>query len=549
MLVQNRLVLVVGLALIETVQGNVNSSFFFSVPQVSQDLQDYPIHPMSDEQEDSSVLQEFDDSFEQEIVHILQPEAVVILPEYIKPEEILSAVKFQSPVTPDQKAVNTITTQIDSDKLRKFCHLAYEKLSLFLTQSKVTGTAAIAAKDLTKFVSSVHTYTNSTDYLMNCLSLFENETFTENHKHVCFNISKNIRKLLLDKKAEDLPMPERSLTTRTVATASEAKIRYVAGYCIAKVRHQFVERKRSCRYRTDTEGQCTYKESICAVNILNLLKVEEYTLQSTTTNPESLRDVQRKQNVTRSLTNVTDELFDFFLQFTEKCLRLLTNENVNKSGSKIFEFVKDELLADNDLYLLFLSVVKKSDQLMQFDENADDCQIKEEPIHDVYLKIVKTFLMVMINQFRKDILESLDVAKKMAHRKAVQVSTTSKRKGSGDSNPRKSARQEEQDSPTPGTSNLRQGTSLDNPTPGTSTLGQATSQDNPTPGTSTSGQGTLDSSVCAVCFQGEKPGDPDWIQCTECEHWCHRKCAGLGHHMKWRAINKPGAKYLCTHCK
>ena len=42
---------------------------------------------------------------------------------------------------------------------------------------------------------------------------------------------------------------------------------------------------------------------------------------------------------------------------------------------------------------------------------------------------------------------------------------------------------------------------------------------------------------CVVCLRNE--GHSDWIQCTRCEKWLHRNCAGLTHHTKWKAASKP----------
>lgn len=44
-----------------------------------------------------------------------------------------------------------------------------------------------------------------------------------------------------------------------------------------------------------------------------------------------------------------------------------------------------------------------------------------DAIETVYNELVEKFLLVMLNQYRKDVLSSLAVEKKMAHRKQIQI--------------------------------------------------------------------------------------------------------------------------------
>ena len=170
-------------------------------------------------------------------------------------------------------------------------------------------------------------------------------------------------------------------------------------------------------YKLDAVGRASYKESVVAVEMLESLKVEEQHIMSTTTAPESLLDVSRKQQVNRSLINIDDELFHFFLNLTDMCLSLLIDDNVNKHGEQLFNHVRVEILANKDLFGQFCATIVESDFNV---DNADE--IKNELLNTIYQKIIKIFLTVMVNQFRKDLLETLNVQKKMAHRKQVRVS-------------------------------------------------------------------------------------------------------------------------------
>ena len=57
-----------------------------------------------------------------------------------------------------------------------------------------------------------------------------------------------------------------------------------------------------------------------------------------------------------------------------------------------------------------------------------DNQDFEKHIHIIYTKLIKICLMVMINQFRQDILDNFQIKKKMSHRKQILVSTKGEKK-------------------------------------------------------------------------------------------------------------------------
>ena len=198
-------------------------------------------------------------------------------------------------------------------------------------------------------------------------------------------------------KADEISQTTRKLSNRTLTNASRARVRYVGGYCIAKIRHKHVQKKKSNRFLQGFEANSTYENSKIAVDILNTLKEEENYLLASTEDPQSLKHTYNKQNLDRSLTNISDGLFKFFLQLTKLCLELLTSENLNKVGNKIYEYCMDNILANEKLYQMFTN-----------------CSTITSYSHmkKLYKDIIKLFLSVMLNQFKKDLLDSFKVEKK-----------------------------------------------------------------------------------------------------------------------------------------
>ncbi|XP_060604284.1 uncharacterized protein LOC132757110 [Ruditapes philippinarum] len=344
-------------------------------------------------------------------------------------ETILNNIECRTVKTPMQYNSNKILKEIDQHKYIQFCKNEYCKLSSFIEDLKINPADPVSAKNLSEFYSKVHNYQISAEFRMNCLMLFENTSIGEDHLHICFNISNEIRKYLLKKKAELFTVIQRTISRRAVSNASHARVRYVGGYYIAKIRHKYIQKKRSHMYKTDASGQALFEESVLAVSILDGLKLDEHHVISTTNEPESLLDVSRRQKGNRSLINISDELFHFFKKLTEICLSLLIDENFNKYGGNLFEHIRTEIMEKSDLYNQFCEVVDISiNRNEEFDSETVNKELRNKQISNVYKKIIKLFLMVMVNQFRKDILESFNIQKKMAHRKQIRVSQTDKTK-------------------------------------------------------------------------------------------------------------------------
>ena len=52
--------------------------------------------------------------------------------------------------------------------------------------------------------------------------------------------------------------------------------------------------------------------------------------------------------------------------------------------------------------------------------------------------------------------------------------------------------------------------------------------------------------LCHKCFS-DKEGD--WIQCDSCDHWFHRKCAGMKTFRGYKKVSATGSSWFCKDCK
>ncbi|KAK3102535.1 hypothetical protein FSP39_012046 [Pinctada imbricata] len=211
----------------------------------------------------------------------------------------------------------------------------------------------------------------------------------------------------------------------------QAMVKSVGGYCIAKARLKHRKRLTNYCFKLGDSEQQQSNEAKCMLKIIDTLAVNESILQTSTQYPESLIETAFRQYQTRGLTNITDKVFQFFISTCDKCLHLLVDENLNIHGQNLFEKCNASISKDMDLFNVFLTSIQT---ITQDDFMKDDSVVGllgemvmiSSCSELLFQELSEKFLLVMVNQYRKDFLMNLSVQKKMAHRKQIQVGSQSK---------------------------------------------------------------------------------------------------------------------------
>ncbi|MCG8046274.1 MAG: PHD finger domain-containing protein, partial [Candidatus Thiodiazotropha endolucinida] len=277
-------------------------------------------------------------------------------------------------------------------------------------------------------------------------------------------------------------------------------------------------------------AQSSFKEAKVSLKIITALREEEHYLKDTTTDPDSLVDIDRRQNVRRGLTNVTDHVYDFFLCLTKTCMAKLVHENLVKYGESMYNKCLDLVRSDSDLYEKFSHMViakLQAENVEEFHESQyslpdylENMVILSAQVYEIYKELVQKYFMVLFAQFRRDVKSALKVQKTMAHRKQIKVT-----KGTGTSTTAKQSVTQTKRKITKQKGNTRTASSKSvespqaEPQPGPSFVVENEMNENKAADSDTDS----DSGVCAKCHLG---GGKDWIQCDSCNSWLHRKCAG-----------------------
>lgn len=362
---------------------------------------------------------------------------------------------------------------------------------------------------------------------MLCLVLFNmnlEQSFENEHRIVCYKILEYVREFLIKAKADSFLTSTRQTSKRFVNDASKSRIRYVGGYCLAKLHMKSVQIMQSNMFSNSKSGHIAFDEARKSVEILNVLKEEEHYLKQITTDPDSLLDTDRRQNVNHGLTNLNDDTFQFFIQLTSTCLTQLSQQDLGKS---MYNNCLATIHSDKKLFEQFTHVVAshlKTENVQEFsyehemlnlDQILNNIVSLSAQMCFVYNELTRKFLMVLFAQFCRDVKSAFKIKKTMAHRKQIRVSKD----------------QEKNISQIPVQERVHSKVCVESsePVPSVSTL---TETDN--------------SDVCKVC---KLQTGEEWIQCDSCQSWHHRKCAGLSNVLKWKKFSRTGTQWLCKDCQ
>ena len=186
------------------------------------------------------------------------------------------------------------------------------------------------------------------------------------------------------------------------------QLRYLGGRCIAKMQYSTVTRLRRVMYTNST----AYTHEKAKLHALRNLITGEGQLKATTTMPSSLDVTSSKQNINRSLLNISDEAQHFFITLHDAVRRIQDLEAFAKHGSDVINVVRQQVLANGVVREAFFKCMR----------DVDDTDL----INILFSDCVTRFLAVSSNQYRKALVHQLRRKKTAAHRVEIQKASTSR---------------------------------------------------------------------------------------------------------------------------
>ena len=241
---------------------------------------------------------------------------------------------------------------------------------------------------------------------------------------------------ILDEKLELLPPQPFSVPCGAQLNPSAlAKIRYVGGYVVAKIKYNISKRLKDVLFAKGKEKivqHLKYK-----MHCVNSLTISHEEISNTTSDPDTLIEIARKQNAREGLTNITDKAFDFFLRLEDICRDRLSQINLEEKGKNLFSFTYAEICAETVLFTMWINLISECalSAVVEKDSNltpeGEDVHVVHKTLDflitscenctELFNSVVELFLKVSFSQFRRNFLTFYKKEKIKALRKRVQA--------------------------------------------------------------------------------------------------------------------------------
>ena len=367
-----------------------------------------PSHTCCVSNVDTCSTEDFDSDIEQEIiakVNVIEQELSKDNTEIKYPvpedfvEKTLQNLLFQDPETEQQTLQNIALSTLQDIIVdtRSYIQYVWEKFSGLIEGANLNS-QDITNKNLSNFYKLINKELTSEENKVRVSSLFGHNP-SENEFNLIYRITSTVRKEVLRLAAN--PIVQKALKqaeeekgkTFDNSPAGIGKIRYIAGWCLFKLMKKRKKGIMSTMYNRSkvhiTEKLIREKEIIEHLEISQLNESKDQ---------ESLKEIERKQNLRRGLTHVSDKCADFFGELDNKVQKLQTSANLNIHGSKFPNFIKNVLRNDEDLKSkwthLFLDFKK---------------EVSSDILNSVFEEILDRYTLMSIAQLRKEYLEKKNI--------------------------------------------------------------------------------------------------------------------------------------------
>lgn len=325
------------------------------------------------------------------------------VPPQVDINSLLTQLMYTYPETEQQKLENLAIEYLmeTSDCTRQFVQYVWNKLCQ-LKQKLLQG-ENISNKSFTEFDKECNKLLTSEDYKMRIRYLFSNNPSPEQY-NIIFKLTTAVRKYILSLEAEPIRKEaEEQAKKETGKVFQESvggvgKIRYIAGWCIHKLKKNRKKKIINIMYNRkkvkEMENLLTEKE------LLEHLEASESELEYSVER-ESLKEIERKQNIRKGLTNVTDKCSAFFQKLDSKIRSLQTHKNLDIHGTKFSSFLRSNLNEDGKLRNEWRSLFPA------YEKNEEIYKLQDNILEQVYDK----YSRMSIVQLRKEYLQQKKIKK------------------------------------------------------------------------------------------------------------------------------------------
>ena len=307
------------------------------------------------------------------------------------------------------------------ENLIKYISFSYK--SVFDMFSAIRESGSVQQRLESAAYSQYHAYVTSPVHVNNTIALFGIDSpcnMMQEQWDVAYRIMTFLRSHVVEEiaKGKTISPPHIRISrcfSDDLGAGVRSKIRYVGGYCFAKIRYNAQCSIRNNLYNVTESNRLQADKNMKKMKLLSHVCRTEAQIYTETSDPESLCEVTRKQNANQGLTHLSDSSFQFSVKLTEKILQMQCSDNLHCHGEDLNEHVLTSVQADEELHSSFVQIFNTPDCL----DAGIDNNIKSELLDIIYQEFIGVFSRIFLKQLRKDYLAEVNKTKQAAHRVKV----------------------------------------------------------------------------------------------------------------------------------
>ncbi|WAR06457.1 hypothetical protein MAR_021826 [Mya arenaria] len=257
------------------------------------------------------------------------------VPDYIS---YIDSVFAEYQYTPIEQEISNIKEKIGLDDTKFFYWMSDQFLHVkSISDEQFPDTEKAQQKQITFFCTKLNSYLKSDLYIQGCKDLLVHYDTSQSKygQMFCTSVLFQIQSLEIKHKATLVQSPD--IQERAIPSGKSedgrGNLRYVGGYC---VQSSLYDPKKAVRLNSSRQK----------VSYLNYLSDSFANLSSSSKHADTLNATAKKQNKRQSLTNLSDNSFEFFEQLNKKNRDLETFENLHTHGEFVIENVKSKINYD-----------------------------------------------------------------------------------------------------------------------------------------------------------------------------------------------------------
>ena len=184
---------------------------------------------------------------------------------------------------------------------------------------------------MTQFYKMCHEFISSTNYKQTVSKLDNDCTL---HFHIGYNILLEVREDFLHEESEtvleqsDIGRESQRSVCDEAGGAAKAKVRYLAGYVLSRLLRNSRNRFDANIYRKDPQKIQTVQDEFEKLSLLQQAITSQLSIAMEPEDIDSIREIDRKQNLHNGLINVNDSEYRFCLMLCNRSVQLHNEKNL-----------------------------------------------------------------------------------------------------------------------------------------------------------------------------------------------------------------------------